>query len=38
MAIGFETGKAARDGNYWFLVRKHLALAERYGLRETDVF
>jgi hypothetical protein len=24
--------------NYWFLVRKHRSLAERYGLRETDVF
>lgn len=24
--------------NYWFLVRKHRSLAERVGLRETDVF
>lgn len=24
--------------NYWFLVRKHRTLAERHGLRETDVF
>jgi hypothetical protein len=24
--------------NYWFLVRKHRSLAERHGLRETDVF
>jgi hypothetical protein len=24
--------------NYWFLVRKHGSLAERHGLRETDVF
>ena len=24
--------------NYWFLVRKHRALAERHGLRETNVF
>ncbi len=23
--------------NYWFLVRKHRALAERLGFRETDV-
>jgi len=24
--------------NFWFLVRKHRALAERRGFRETDVF
>ena len=24
--------------NFWFLVRKYRALAERHGLRETDVF
>jgi hypothetical protein len=24
--------------NYWSLVRKHRALAERHGFRETDVF
>lgn len=24
--------------NYWFLVRKHRSLAERHGLRESDVY
>jgi hypothetical protein len=30
--------KSRGKKNFWALVRRHRALAERYGLRETDVF
>ena len=30
--------KSRGKKNFWSLVRRHRALAERYGLRETDVF
>jgi hypothetical protein len=34
--VGCPKWRARR--NYWFLVRKHRIIAERYGLRETDCF
>jgi hypothetical protein len=30
--------KSRGKKNFWALVRRHRALAERYGFRETDVF
>jgi hypothetical protein len=36
LAKGYPAWKSRK--NYLSLVRKHRALAERHGLRETDVF
>ena len=36
-AIG-SCSKSGGKKNFWALVRRHQSLAERHGLRETDVF